>query len=121
MINIFTIEIRIHLSQTRPDTMHTRHLVSKKGEKWLKGGYSDRGYSDNHCKRPLYSMYSFWFHFYCFVDSVVFFTSSGTSLQWSHRLLAGYLQCKVKTDALHGASVFHMERFRGYCYVWRVF
>ena len=39
---------------------------------------------------------SFWFHFYCFVDSVVFFTSSGTSLQWSHKLLAGYLPCKVR-------------------------
>ena len=34
-------------------------------------------------------------HFYCFVDLVVFFTSSETSLDWSHRLLAGYLQCKV--------------------------
>ena len=38
----------------------------------------------------------FWFHFYCFVDSVVFFTSSGKSLQWSHSLLAEYLQCKVR-------------------------
>ena len=37
--------------------------------------------------------------------------SSGTSLQCSHRLLAGYLQCKVKTDALHGAL---------YC-IWRGF
>ena len=39
---------------------------------------------------------SFSFHFYCFVDSVVFFTSSRTNLQWSHRPLAGYLQCKVR-------------------------
>ena len=38
----------------------------------------------------------FWVSFYCFVDSVVFFTSLGKSLQWSHRLLAGYLQCKVR-------------------------
>ena len=48
------------------------------------------------CKMPLYSMYRFWFHFYCFVDSVAFFTSSETSLQLSHRLLAGYLQCNVR-------------------------
>ena len=38
----------------------------------------------------------FWLYFYCFVDSVVFFTSSKTSLHWFHILLAGYLQCKVK-------------------------
>ena len=34
--------------------------------------------------------------FYCFVDPFVFFTSTETSLQWSYRLLAGYLQCKVR-------------------------
>ena len=34
--------------------------------------------------------------FYCFVDSVVFFTSSEASLHWSQRRLAGYFQCKVR-------------------------
>ena len=38
MINIFTIEIRTHVAQTRSGTMQTRHLVSKKVEKWFKGG-----------------------------------------------------------------------------------
>ena len=38
----------------------------------------------------------FLFHFYCSVDSVVSFSSSATSLQWSHRHLAAYLQCKVR-------------------------
>ena len=38
MINIFTIEIRTHLAQTRPDTMQTKHLVSKKVEKMAKKG-----------------------------------------------------------------------------------
>ena len=47
IINIFTIEIHTHLAQTRPDTMQTRHLVSKKSRKMVKkgviltGGYSD--------------------------------------------------------------------------------
>ena len=54
------------------------------------------GYSDYHCRGLFYSNVSFWFHFYCFVDSVVFFVSSVTSLRWSHRFLAGYLQCKVR-------------------------
>ena len=40
---MFTIENRTHLAQTRPDTMQTRLLVSKKDEKWLKEGYSDNG------------------------------------------------------------------------------
>ena len=39
---------------------------------------------------------SFLCHFYCSVDSVVSFSSSATSLQWSHRHLAAYLQCKVR-------------------------
>ena len=63
MINIFTTEIRTHLAQTRPDTMQTRLLVSKKKSKWLKRGYSDRGYSDHYCKGPLYSMHLFGFIF----------------------------------------------------------
>ena len=54
------------------------------------------GYSDYYSGGLFYSNVSFWFHFYCFVDSVVFFTSSEASLHWSHRLLAGYLQCKVR-------------------------
>ena len=46
------------------------------------------GYFDYYC--------IFLISFHCFVDSVVFFTSSGISLQWSPKLLAGYLQCKVR-------------------------
>ena len=50
------------------------------------------GYSDYYCRGLLfYSNVSFWFRFYCFVDSVVFFTSSETSSHWSYRLLTGYL------------------------------
>ena len=70
-----------------------------------------RSYSDNYYKEAIVLYVSNWFYFCCFADSVVFFTSSGTSLQWSHKLLAGYLQCKVKTDALHGAFALQMERF----------
>ena len=55
-----------------------------------------RGYSDYSCRELFYSNVSFWFHFYYFVDSVVSFTSSETSLHWSHRLLAVHLQCKVR-------------------------
>ena len=91
MINIFTIRIRTHLAQTKPDTMQTRHLLSKKVEKWLK-----RGLFWLLLQKATVFFVSFLFQFYSFVDSVVFFTSSGTSLQWSHRLLAGYLQCKVR-------------------------
>ena len=62
-----------------------------------KGVILTGGFSDYYRMRPLYSMYLFGFIFYCFFDSVAFFASSGTSLQWgSHRLLAGYLQCKVR-------------------------
>ena len=97
MMNIFTIKIRTHLAQTRSDTMQTRHLPSKKALKVVKKGVIlTGGYSDYYRKRPLYSMYLFVSIFYCFVDSVVFFTFSGISLQWSHRHLAGYLQCKVR-------------------------
>ena len=64
MINIFTIEIRTHLAQTRPDTMQTRHLVSKKFKKWLKMGLFWKGaISDYYCKGPLYYMYLFGFIF----------------------------------------------------------
>ena len=77
--------------------MQTRFLVSKKAENGLKGGYSDRAILTiivkGHC---ILLSVSFWFCFYCFVDSVVFFTSSGTSLQRSHGLLAGNLEWKVR-------------------------
>ena len=64
MINIFTIEIRTHLAQMRPDTIQTRQLVSKKRRKMVKKGVIlTGGYSDNYCKRPLYSMYLFGFIF----------------------------------------------------------
>ena len=123
MIDIFTTEIRTHLAQTRPDTMQTRLLVSKKSRKMVKRGIIlTGGYSDYYCKRPLYSTYFLFSFLPSFVDSVVFFTASTTGLQWSHRLLAGYLQCKVRqTGALHTAFVLHMERFRGYSYVWGLF
>ena len=99
MINIFTIEIRTHLAQTRPDTMQTRHLVSKIVEKWLKGGYSDscRGLFWLLLLKAIVFYVSFWFHFLLYFRFSVFFASSGTSLQWgSHWLLAGYVQCKVR-------------------------
>ena len=54
------------------------------------------GHSDYSCRGLFYSKVSLWFHFYCFVDSVVLFISSETSLHWSQRLLVGYLQCKVR-------------------------
>ena len=77
------------VNQKRPDIFQTRRLVSQKVIK-------QRGYSDCSCRELIYSNVSFWFHFYCFVDSVVYFTSSETNLLWSHRLLAGYLQWKVR-------------------------
>ena len=53
-----------------------RLLVSQKVIKWKKRDYSDRGgYSDYSCSGLFYSNISVSFHFYCFVDSVVFFTS----------------------------------------------
>ena len=113
MINIFTIEIRTHLAQTRPDTMQTRHLVSKKVEKWLKRGLFRQGailiiIAKGHCILCTF-LVSF---FTVFLDSVVFFASSRTSLQWgSHRLLAGYLQCRVK---LMHCMVLSYCRWRGF-------
>ena len=53
-------------------------------------------YYDYYYRRLFYSNVSFWFHIYCFLGSVVFFTSSETSLHWSQRLLAWHLQCKVR-------------------------
>ena len=67
------------------------------------------------CRVEVYSVekcnVSFWFLFYCFVDSVVFSTSSETSLHWSHRLVAGHLQCKVR--------LIHCKVLL-YC-IWKVF
>ena len=54
------------------------------------------GYSDYYCRGLFYANAFFWFHFYSFVDSVVFFVSSEISLHWFYRLFAGYLQCKVR-------------------------
>ena len=54
------------------------------------------GYSDYYCGGLFYADISVWFHFYSFVDLVVFFISSEISLHWSYRLLAGYLQFKVR-------------------------
>ena len=64
-----------------PDTFQTRLLVSQKVIKRKRGGYTDY-----YCRGLFYSNVSFWFHFYCFVDSVIFFTSSEISLHWFHRL-----------------------------------
>ena len=70
----------------RLDTFQTRLLVSQKVIKWTNSDYS--------CTWLFHCNVSFWFHYYCFVDSAVFFTSS-ESLHWSHRLLVGYLQFKL--------------------------
>ena len=78
------------------------------------------GYSNYQCRGLFYSYVSFWFHFYCFVHSVVFFTSSVTSLHWSHRLLAGYMQCEIRL--MHCKVLLHciwkgfeaIVMFRGY-------
>ena len=74
-------------------------------------------YSDYSCRGLFYSSVSVWFSFYCFVESVVFFTSSETSLHWSHRLSAGYLRWKVRL--MHSKVLLYLlvERFRVYCYV----
>ena len=70
------------------DTFQTRLSLSRKVIKWR--------YSDHSCGGLFHSNISFWFHFYWFLDSVVFFTSSETGLHRSFRLLVGYLQCKVR-------------------------
>ena len=63
------------------------------------------GYSDYYCRVLLYSNVSFWFHFYCFVDSVVFvlhrnklFTSQKQVYigPIDFLLSCGYLQCEVR-------------------------
>ena len=71
--------------------------MSQKVIKWTKkGAILIGGNSDYYCGGIFCSSLSFWSQFYCFVDSFVFFTSSKTSLHWFHRILAGYLQCKVR-------------------------
>ena len=72
------------LNPNRPDTFQTRVLVHQK----------EGGYFDFSCRGPFYSDASISFDFYCFMDSVVFFTSSETGLHWSFRLLNGYLHIK---------------------------
>ena len=68
----------------------------KSGKMDKRGATVIGGYSDYYCRGLFYANASFWFHFYSSVDSVVFFVSSEISLYWSYRLLAGYLQCKVR-------------------------
>ena len=43
--------------------------MSQKVIKWTKDG----GYCDYSCKGLLYFNGSFWFHFYCFVDGLLYF------------------------------------------------
>ena len=57
-------------------------------------------------------MYLFGFiNFYCFIDSVVFFTSPETNLYWSVKLLSDIICTKSQNDTLQGASVLHIESF----------
>ena len=56
-------------------------------------------------------MYPFGFSFQCFVDSLVFFTSSGTSSHWYFRLYAMYLYLKSDSCVLQVSSILHTERF----------
>ena len=59
--------------------------------------------TDKMNKRGGYSYYCnvcFWFHFYCFVDSALFFTSSEASLHWSHRLLTWRSKGKKLQDSI---------------------
>ena len=67
-------------------------------------------YSDYYCRGLFYSSVSLWFHFYCFVDSVVFFTSSKQVSTGPTDFQLGI--CNVKSDksALQGAFVSFMER-----------
>ena len=100
IINIFTIR-NSHSFIPNEDGYHANETLSEqKSRKMVKKEVIlIGGYSDYYCKRPLYSKCFFGFCFlvgYCCVHSVVFFTSSETSLQWSHRLLAEHLQCKVR-------------------------
>ena len=81
----------------RPDTFQTVIKSEPNSDKIDKRG----GYSDYSCKGLFKSNVPFWFHLGNFTDSAVFLTSSETSLHWSHGLLAGYLQCKVRLMQCH--------------------
>ena len=52
------------------------------------------GYSNYSCQELFHCNVSFWFQFYCFVNSVVFLTFLETSLHWSFKLLTGYTKSK---------------------------
>ena len=97
MINIFTDRNSHSFNPNEAGHQANETLSEQNSRKMVKKGVIlTGGYSDNYCKRPLSSMYFFCFTFICFIDSAVFFTSLGTSLQSSHRLLAGYFQCKIR-------------------------
>ena len=44
-----------------------------------------------------------------------------SSLLPQEQVCCGRLVFASQTDALHGAFVLHMKRFRGYCYFWGLF
>ena len=93
MINVLTIKLRTHLVQTRPDTMQTRHLVSKKVQKWLKRRSFRQGailiiIVKGHC---ILCIFLFPFLLFCRFSCLRYFLR-----KWSHRLLAGHLQCKAR-------------------------
>ena len=97
ILGMLRITFRTQQTEKGPDTVQTRLLVGQKLIKWAKEGAILMGaYSDYYCRGLLCSLVSFWFHFSCFAYSVVFFTSSETSIHWSHRLLAEYSGCKMK-------------------------
>ena len=73
-------------------------MSQKNDEMDKREDYSDRGQSDY--GGLFCSNVSFWFHCWCFVDSVVFFTSSETILHWFHRRLTWYWQCKVRLGSV---------------------
>ena len=71
--------------------------MSQKVLKWTRDGAILIGdYSDYYVIGLFYTNISFSFHLHRVRYSVVFFASSETSLHWSHRLLAGYMQCEVR-------------------------
>ena len=93
MINVLTIKLRTHLVQTRPDTMQTRHLVSKKVQKWLKRRSFRQGailiiIVKGHC---ILCIFLVPFLLFCRFSCLRYFLR-----KWSHRLLAGHLQCKAR-------------------------
>ena len=65
------INFDIHLPNEAFGEPKSDKMEIKRKKRW--------GYPDYYCKGLFYSYVSLWFHFYCFVDSVVLFTSSETS------------------------------------------